>query len=120
MDVKIYRDKALAPDKYVGRIDARGKVLEVELGEDDYLGWIDYSEGDIYDSRDAIIGWVEKDGEVIRLVEDKEEEEVGFVTDEGELYRYSKDLDEEYFGKLKDMQDFSEGAAALLFFLEKK
>jgi hypothetical protein len=118
MDVKIYRDKALAPDKYVGRIDARGKVLEVELGEDDYLGWIDYNEGDIYDSLDAIIGWVEKDGEVIRLVEDQEEE-IGFVTDDGELYWYSRN-EEEYFGKLKDMQDFSEGAAALLFFLEKK
>ncbi len=119
MDVKIYRDKALAPDKYVGRIDDRGKVLQVELGEDDYLGWIDYDKGNIYDNLDNVIGRVEKDGEVIRLLEE-EEEEVGFVTDDGELYWYSKDADEEYFGKLKDMQDFSEGAAALLFFLEQK
>jgi hypothetical protein len=119
MDVKIYRDKALAPDMCIGRIDDRGKILKVELGEDDYLGWIDYQEGDIYDNHDVLIGWVEKDGEVIRLVEDVEEE-VGFVTDESELYCYSKDGEEEYFGKLKDMQDFSEGAAALLFFHKKE
>jgi hypothetical protein len=36
------------------------------------------------------------------------------------LYCYSKDGEEEYFGKLKDMQDFSEGAAALLFFHKKE
>ncbi len=117
MDVKIYRDKALAPDKYVGRIDDRGKVFKVETGEDEYLGWIDYEEGDIYDTGDAIIGWVEKDGEVIRLIRD-EEEEIGFVTEDGDVYWYSKKEEEEYFGNVKVMQDFSEGAVALLFFLE--
>ena len=118
MDVKIYRDEALTPDNYVGRIDERGKVSRVELDKDDYLGWIDYEEGDIYDEHDDIIGWVEKDGEVIRLVDD-EEEEIGFVTEEGELYWYDKNGEEEFFGKLKHMEDISEGAAALLFFCDK-
>ena len=73
----------------------------------------------IYNNHDDIIGWVEKDGEVIRLVND-EEKEIGFVTEEGELYWYSTDGEEEYFGKLKDMQDISEGAAALLIFFDKE
>jgi len=116
MDVKIYRDKALAPDKYVGRIDDRGKIFRVEFGEDDYLGWIDYEEGEIFNTEDAIIGWVEEDGEIISFIDD-EENEIGFVTEEGELYWYSEDAEEEYFGTIRGMEDISEGAAGLLFFL---
>jgi len=119
MDVKIYRDKALSPDKYVGRIDDRGKVFRVELGEDDYLGWIDYEEGDIYDTDDTIIGWVEDDGEILSFLND-EEKEIGFVTEEGELYWYSEDAEEEYFGTIRGMEDISEGAAGLLFFLKEE
>ena len=118
MDVKIYRDKPLAPDQLIGRIDERGKVFDLTGDEENYVGWIDYDEGDIYNANDERIGWAEDDGEILKFHEDQEEE-IGFVTEEGELFEYYED-DEKSFGKLKGLQDFAEGAAALLFFHEEE
>jgi hypothetical protein len=121
MDVKIYADIPEAPDTLIGRIDEEGKVFAVEGGEEEYLGWIDYEEGDIYDSEDYLLGWAEEDGKVIVYYEEDDEElEVGYVTEQGALYFYETEDQETYFGKLTDMQDYAEGAAALLFFLEEE
>jgi hypothetical protein len=119
MTVKIYADRAFAPDKQIGRIDEEGKVYAIDKDVDNYIGWIDYEEGDVYDENDILIGWAEDDGTIIAYYEkDEEEEDIGYINDEGEVYYYDEKEDEVYFGKLKDWEDYSEGAAALLFFTE--
>ena len=119
MSVKIYLGKPLTPDKVIGRIDDEGKIYTLEAVEEEYIGWIDYEEGDVYDDEDVVIGWAEPNGVVLAYYEDEDKEsEIGFVNDEGELFYYDENEDEVYFGGLKGFQDYAEGAAALLFFLE--
>lgn len=120
MDVKIYVDTPLAPDELIGRIDENGKIYAIDHGEEEYIGWIDYDEGDVYDHEDYLLGWAEDDGTIIAYYEDDDdEEELGYVTEEGALYYYASDEEETYFGKLTDMTDYAEGAAALLLFTEE-
>jgi hypothetical protein len=100
MVVKIFIDKPVAPDELCGLIDA---------------------EGDVYDEKNCLIGWAEDDGTIIAYyVETEEEIEVGYVTEDGEIYYYDEDEKDQYFGRLKKLQSFVEGAAALLFFLDRE
>jgi hypothetical protein len=124
MDVMIYmggKDARIEmiPENLIGRIDDEGNVYEVE-GEDEIcLGWINFDEGDVFDAEDVLIGWVEDDGTVVAVDEEADEEiEIGFVNDQGELYAYEGEDEKALVGQLKTMQDFTEGAAALLFFLD--
>ncbi len=50
----------------------------------------------------------------------EEEIEVGYVTQAGEVYYYDQDEKELYFGRLRNMHNAVEGAAALLFFLDRE
>jgi hypothetical protein len=109
----------MTPENLIGRIDDDGNVYEVD-GEDEIcLGWINFDEGDVFDAEDVLIGWVEDDGTVVAVDEEADEEiEIGNVNDQGELYAYEGENKKALVGKLKTMQDYAEGAAALLFFLD--
>jgi hypothetical protein len=121
MDVYIYLDREMAPDQLLARIDEKGKFYSVSDGEEEYLGWIDHEEGDVYDGDDFMIGWAEDDGVVIAYFEEEDEEyQVGYVNDQGEIYYYTEGVEEAYFGSVKDMQHYADGAAALLFYLEEE
>jgi hypothetical protein len=121
MVVKIFIDKPVAPDELCGLIDAQGQIFTRGRGSREYLGWIDYEEGDVYDEKSCLIGWAEEDGTIIAYyVETEEEIEVGYVTEDGEIYYYDEDEKDQYFGRLKKLQSFVEGAAALLFFLDRE
>lgn len=117
MDVKIYQDVPMLPDKLIGRIDENGKVYQIKDGKDEYIGWLDYEAGEVYDEGDELMGWVEDDGVIIAQYED-EEEDLGYVTEEGEVYGYDESEEDLYLGKVTDMQDATEGAAAMLLFFD--
>ena len=124
MDVKIFMSNSgtrveITPENLIGRIDDEGNVYEVEGDEEICLGWINFDEGDVFDVEDVLIGWVEDDGTVVAVDEEEDEEiEVGYVNEKGELYCYEGEDQEALVGQLENMQDYAEGAAALLFFLD--
>jgi hypothetical protein len=119
--VKIFIDKPISPDELCGQIDAQGQIFTSGSGKREYLGWIDYEEGDVYNEANCLVGWAEDDGTIIAYYQESEEElEVGYVTDDGEVYYYDEDEKELYFGRLKKLHSFVEGAAALLFFLDRE
>ena len=121
MVVKIFIDKPIAPDELSGQIDAEGQIYTTGSGDEEYLGWIDYEENDVYDEDDCLIGWAEEAGTIIAYFQDTEEElEVGYVTEAGEVYYYDADEKEIYFGRLRNLKSFVEGAAALLFFFDRE
>jgi hypothetical protein len=123
MDVMIYMSGEgdqveITTQNLIGRIDEQGNVYEVEEQDETCLGWINFEDGDVYDDEDELIGWVEDDGTVVALSEEGDEEiEIGHVNDKGELYCYTGEDEETLVGQLKNMHDYTEGAAALLFFL---
>lgn len=117
MEVKIYRDVPMLPDKLIGRIDDEGKIFDVESEEEEFIGWIDYAEGEVYDADDDLMGWIENDGTIIGQYED-EDEEIGYVSDEGEVYGYDDEGKDLYLGKVALMRDATEGAAAMLLFYD--
>lgn len=119
MDVLIYRDIPMMPDKLIGRIDEKGKVYDVESGKETYVGWINYEEGDVYDEEDDLMGWIEDDGAIVGHYDEDEDLEIGYITEQGEVYGYGEEEGEEiYVGKLKNMQNGAEGAAAMLLFFD--
>jgi hypothetical protein len=121
MVVKIFIDKPIAPDELSGQIDAEGQIFTTGSGNEEYLGWVDYEENDVYDEDDCLIGWAEEAGAIIAYYQETEEElEVGYVTETGEIYYYNEDEKEIYFGRLRNLKSFVEGAAALLFFLDRE
>lgn len=117
MDVKIYRDVPMLPDKLIGRIDDKGKIYDLESGKDEYIGWINYEKTEVYDEDDELMGWLEDDGAIVGHYEDGDEE-IGYVTEEGEVYGYDEDDKEIYLGKVAGMEDATEGAAAMLLFYD--
>jgi hypothetical protein len=117
MEVKIYRDVPMLPDKLIGRINDEGKVFDIESGEEEFIGWIDYNEGEVYDADDELMGWIENDGTIIGQYED-EDEEIGYVTDDGEVYGYDDEGKDLYLGKVTPTQDATDGAAAMLLFYD--
>ena len=124
MDVMIYmggsgKSIEMTPENLIGRIDDDGNVYEVDGEEEICLGWIEFDEGDVFDGEDVLVGWVEDDGTVVAVDEEGDEEiEIGYVSEDGELYAYEGEEEKALVGKLKNMQDYAEGAAALLFFLD--
>ena len=121
MDAIIYQDIPLAPDKQIGRIDRKGKVYAINAsGTEEFVGSVNYDDGEIFDEEGKILGWVEDDGEIIGHYED-DDEDIGYVTEDGEIYGYdSKDDSEVYRGKIKNFEDLVEGAAAMLLFFDRE
>ena len=106
------------PEEVIGRVDEDDNIYATGEGEEEYLGWIDYEEGEIYDDEDNLIGWAEDDGTIVAYDKESEEEiELGYINDEGDLYYYTGEDEEAYLGKLVEMSDYADGAAVLLFFV---
>ncbi len=117
---KIFEEIPMLPEKMIGTIDEDGRIYaRFEEEKDEYLGWIDYEEGDIYDSEDGLMGWIEEDGEVVASYEE-DDFAIGRVADDGKLYLYGEEEEGDIFvGKIAEMEDPAEGAAALLFFFDE-
>ena len=119
MAVKIYRDVAFAPDEQIGYIDGDGRIYAVEAGQpDQYIVYIDYEEGEVLTSDDELMGYITEEAEVIASYED-EDVNIGYVDETGGLYLYGEDEEDLYVGKVDEMEDSTEGAAAILFFFDE-
>ncbi|GEM_PF-2462232 len=125
----IYR---LGFDKVLGRIDSSsGRIYDSTSGQDEYIGWVDYEAGEVFDEADDLVGWVDEEGKIFVSYEydededeDEDEEEVegeriGYVKENGKLYAYTATEDKE-LGQITDMTDPVEAAAGLLFFFEEE
>ncbi len=116
---KIYEHVALAPDTLIGRIDEDGRIYyEDEAGQSEYIGWIDYASGKVYDEDDIYMGWVEANGAIYGSYEEGEER-IGDVADDGKLYLIDEENQEEYVGQVTEMKHKADGAAAVLFFFDE-
>jgi hypothetical protein len=121
MVIQLRVRKESGSEELIGRIDEDDNIYAIADGEEEYLGWIDYDEGEIYDDEDVLIGWAEEDGTIVAYDEESEEEiEIGYITDEGDLYYFTGEDEEAHLGKLMEMSDYADGAATLLFFVEEE
>lgn len=116
---KIYEHVAMSPDTLIGRVDENGKLYyEEEEGQGEYIGWIDYASGKVYDEEDMYMGWVEANGEIYGSYEEGEEK-LGYVADDGKLYLFDEEGQEDYVGQVTEMKHKADGAAAVLFFFDE-
>jgi hypothetical protein len=116
---RFFRDVILADEKEIGHVDGTGRVYAEQLGPDDFIGWIDYDGGEVYDAGDELVGRVDEAG-VVSALYGEAAARIGFVTGEGHLYLYGEDEADLYVGKVADMEALVEGAAALLFFFDEE
>ncbi len=124
----IYRNVRVGFDKVLGRIDSSsGRIYDSTSDKDEYVGWIDYEMGEVFDEADDLVGWVDENGQVFvsyEYDEDDDEEKVegeriGYVKKDGKLYAYTDDA-EKLLGQVTEMTHPAEGAAGLLFFFDEE
>jgi hypothetical protein len=115
---KIYEHVELAPDTLIGRIDEEGRIYFEEEGESEYIGWINYEQGEVFDEEDIYMGWVEENGEIYGSYEEGDER-LGHVADDGKLYLYGEGDAEVYVGQVTEMKHKADGAAAVFFFFDE-
>ena len=115
---KIYEHVELAPDLLIGRVDEEGRIYFEEEGESEYIGRIDYEQGEVYDEEDVYMGWVEDNGQIFGSYEEGDER-LGYVADDGKLYLYDEDDKEVHVGQVTEMKHKADGAAAVLFFFDE-
>lgn len=117
----IYEHIPMSPETKIGYVDADGKIFaQFDDGSVEYIGWIDYEEGDIYDEEDGLMGWIEENGEVVASYEE-DDFAIGRVAENGNLYLFGEEGEDDILvGRIDKMEDPSEGAAALLFFFDEE
>ncbi|MCK6626495.1 MAG: hypothetical protein L6R45_15125 [Anaerolineae bacterium] len=115
---KIYEHIELAPDVMIGRIDEAGRVYYEEEGEGEYIGRIDYEQGEVFDEDEGYMGWIEENGDIYGSYEEGDER-LGRVADDGKLYLYDEGDAEVYVGQVTEMKHKADGAAAVLFFFDE-
>ena len=118
---KVYRQKPLALDELIGRVEADGKVYESRFGPDKYVGRVELDTGKIYEARfgpDKYIGQVMLDsGKVYRHKPMAADEYLGMVDGEGRLFRHKPMAADEYLGKVVEMTSYAHAGAAFLLLL---
>jgi hypothetical protein len=114
---KVYRQKPLAPDEYLGHVRADGKVYESRLGADKYIGRVELESGKIFEARlgpDKHIGHVDVESGKVYLEHFGPDEYLGRVRKDGKLYHHKFLASDEYMGKVTDMLSLAHGGAAFL------
>jgi hypothetical protein len=118
----VYRQRSLAPDTLLGRVDPDGRVYESRFGPDRYVGHVEAETGKIFRARlgpDEYLGRVDLDsGAIYRQVPLGPDDYVGRVDLEGRLYRQRQLAPDEYVGRIESMGTYAEGGAAFLLLLE--
>ena len=114
---KVYKHKALAPDQYLGHVDADGRVFESRFGPDRYIGRVDPRSGKIYEARlgpDRHIGQVYPENGKVYLAKFGPDEYIGRVHQDGKLYLHKPLASDEYLGKVVQMSSRVHGGGAFL------
>ena len=114
----VYRQKPLAPDELLGRVEADGKVYESRFGPDKYVGRVELDNGKIFETRlgpDKYLGRVELDsGKVFRHKPMALDEYLGRVDGDGKFHRHKPLAPDEYLGHMTQMASLAYGGAAFL------
>jgi hypothetical protein len=114
----VYRQKPLAPDELLGRIDLDGKVYETRLGPDKYVGRVNIDTGKIYvaiPGPDKYLGRVDLgSGKVFLHKVLALDTYLGRVDDDGRFLRHKVLARDDYIGRMTEMASYAHGGAAFL------
>jgi hypothetical protein len=115
---KVFRNRSLAPDEYLGYVGHDGKVYETRFGPDKYVGRVELDTGKIFEARlgpDNYLGKVELDtGKVFRHKPLAPDAYLGSVDSDGKFYRHKPLAPDEYIGKLEGATPYALGGAAFM------
>lgn len=117
MSSNVYRQKALAPDLKVGRVEPDGRVYADQFGPDRYVGRVEVDTGRVWESHlgpDKLIGHVEPATGRCFHARFGPDEYVGRAAGDGRLYRHVPVALDEYVGSIEHMPGLAHAGAALL------
>lgn len=112
---KVFRNKSLSPDEYLGHVEFDGKVYESRFGPDKFMGHVELDTGKIYgDGLNNYLGHVQLDsGKVYRHKPLALDEYLGHADGDGKLYRHKFGPDE-YIGKIEGATSYALSGAAFM------
>jgi len=112
---KVFRNKSLAPDSYVGHVEFDGKVYENRLGPDKFVGHVELDSGKIYGpGLNNYLGTVALDsGKIYRHKPLAPDEHLGHVDGDGKFYRQRFGPDE-YIGQIEGATNYALSGAAFM------
>ncbi len=118
MTSHVYRQKPLAPDELLGRIDPDGRVYETRLGPDKYIGRVDTDTGKIFEALlgpDRYMGHVDLGSGKVYLHKPLAlDTYLGRVDDDGKFFKHKPLAKDDYIGRLTEMASYAHGGAAFL------
>lgn len=112
---KVFRNKSLGPDAYLGHVEFDGKVYESRLGPDKFVGHVELDSGKIYGPGiNNYLGQVMLDnGKVYRHKPMAIDEHLGHVDGNGKFYRQRFGPDE-YIGQIEGATSYALSGAAFM------
>jgi hypothetical protein len=112
---KVFRNKSLGPDEYLGHVEFDGKVYENRFGPDKYMGHVELDTGKIYGpGLNNYLGQVTLDnGKVYRHKPIAPDEYLGHVDGNGKFYRHRVGPDE-YIGQIEGATSYGLSGAAFM------
>ncbi len=117
MSSNVFRQKPLAPDAKVGRVEPDGRVFAERFGPDRYVGRVEVDTGRVWESHlgpDKLIGHVEPATGRCFRARFGPDEYVGRAAGDGRLYRHVPVALDEYIGSIEHMAGLVHAGAALL------
>ncbi len=117
MSSNVFRQKALAPDVKVGRVEPDGRVYAERFGPDHYIGRVEVDTGRVWEAHlgpDKLIGHVEPGTGRCFRARFGPDEYVGRAAGDGRLYRHVPVAIDEYIGSIEHMAGLAHAGAALL------
>jgi hypothetical protein len=112
---KVFRNKPLAADEYLGYVEFDGKVYHNQFGPDKYLGHVELDSGKVYGPGiNNYLGQVMLDsGKVYRQKPLAPDDYLGHVDGDGKFYRHRFGPDE-YIGQIEGATSYALSGAAFL------
>ena len=112
---KVFRNKSLGPDAYLGHVEFDGKVYENRFGPDKYVGHVELDSGKIYGPGiNNYLGQVMLDtGKVYHHKLLAVDDYLGHVDGDGKFYRHKFGPDE-YLGQVEGATSYALSGAAFL------
>ena len=112
---KVFRNKSLGPDDYLGHVEFDGKAYENRFGPDKFVGHVELDSGKIYGPGiNNYLGQVMLDtGKVYRHKPLAADEYLGQADGNGKFYRHRVGPDE-YIGQIEGATSYALSGAAFM------
>lgn len=115
---KVFLQKPLAPDTWLGRVESNGRVFVTRFGPDKLVGRVELDTGKIFEAQlgpDHYVARVELDsGRLLRHKPMAADEYLGRVDADGKFFRHKPLAPDEYVGRIENMENYAVGGAALM------